>query len=155
MSAAYGGSGSAVTYEATATFDFSKSIEALDLKNFVADSTGIAFDSLELLVVPGTTQIEKTFSTLAGAETYFSAHPTISLGAIPAGQSIEIEYMLGYNSGTSAAPGDGFGFTYDLVDPPVGAAVPEPSTWAMMALGFAGLAFVGYRRSRKGAAFAV
>jgi hypothetical protein len=33
-------------------------------------------------------------------------------------------------------------------------AVPEPSTWAMMALGFAGLAFAGYRRSRKGAAFA-
>jgi hypothetical protein len=28
------------------------------------------------------------------------------------------------------------------------AAVPEPSTWAMMALGFAGLAFA-YRRTRK------
>jgi PEP-CTERM motif len=31
------------------------------------------------------------------------------------------------------------------------AAVPEPSTWAMMALGFAGLAFA-YRRARKVAA---
>lgn len=29
-------------------------------------------------------------------------------------------------------------------------AVPEPSTWAMMLLGFAGLSFVGYRHSRKG-----
>jgi len=29
------------------------------------------------------------------------------------------------------------------------AAVPEPSTWAMMVLGFAGLGFAGYRRSRK------
>jgi hypothetical protein len=28
-------------------------------------------------------------------------------------------------------------------------AVPEPSTWAMMALGFAGLGFVGCRRARK------
>ena len=27
------------------------------------------------------------------------------------------------------------------------AAVPEPSTWALMLLGFAGLGFVGYRRS--------
>jgi hypothetical protein len=27
--------------------------------------------------------------------------------------------------------------------------VPEPSTWAMMLLGFAGLGFAGYRRSRK------
>jgi hypothetical protein len=25
--------------------------------------------------------------------------------------------------------------------------VPEPSTWAMMQLGFAGLGFVGYRRT--------
>jgi hypothetical protein len=28
-------------------------------------------------------------------------------------------------------------------------AVPEPSTWAMMILGFAGIGFMGYRRSRK------
>jgi len=28
--------------------------------------------------------------------------------------------------------------------------VPEPSTWAMMLMGFAGLGFAGYRRSRKG-----
>ena len=30
--------------------------------------------------------------------------------------------------------------------------VPEPSTWAMMLIGFAGLAFAGYRRTRKIAA---
>jgi hypothetical protein len=29
------------------------------------------------------------------------------------------------------------------------AAVPEPSTWAMMLLGFAGVSFMAYRRSRK------
>jgi len=33
-------------------------------------------------------------------------------------------------------------------------AVPEPATWAMMILGFAGLAMVAYRRSRKFAAVA-
>ena len=27
-------------------------------------------------------------------------------------------------------------------------SVPEPSTWAMMLLGFAGLSFAGYRRAR-------
>jgi PEP-CTERM motif len=35
------------------------------------------------------------------------------------------------------------GFGFDLA---VGGAVPEPSTWAMMLVGFAGLGFVGYRR---------
>lgn len=32
------------------------------------------------------------------------------------------------------------------------AAIPEPSTWAMMLLGFAGLGFMGYKASRKAAA---
>jgi PEP-CTERM motif len=35
-----------------------------------------------------------------------------------------------------------------------GAVVPEPSTWAMMLAGFAGLGFVGYRASRRSAATA-
>jgi hypothetical protein len=159
MSAGYGVSGVlaarsslGVTYEATATFDFNASIGSLDLKllsdNFADTSAGVAFDSLELLVVHGTTQIEKTFSSLtgsAGAETYFAAHPTIGLGAIAAGQSVEIEYFLGYKSGASAMPGDGFGFTYQLFDPPAPGAIPESSTWALMLVGFAGLAFAGCR----------
>jgi PEP-CTERM motif-containing protein len=29
------------------------------------------------------------------------------------------------------------------------ASVPEPSTWAMMLIGFAGIGFAGYRRSRR------
>jgi PEP-CTERM motif len=33
-------------------------------------------------------------------------------------------------------------------------AVPEPSTWAMMILGFVGVGFMGYRRSRKSLAVA-
>ncbi|HEY1862318.1 MAG TPA: PEP-CTERM sorting domain-containing protein, partial [Roseiarcus sp.] len=35
-----------------------------------------------------------------------------------------------------------------------GLVVPEPSTWAMMLLGFAGLSFLGYRKVREGAAAA-
>jgi hypothetical protein len=31
-------------------------------------------------------------------------------------------------------------------------AVPEPSTWAMLLLGFAGLGLMGWRASRKAAA---
>jgi hypothetical protein len=35
-----------------------------------------------------------------------------------------------------------------FVDTGVTAAVPEPSTWAMLLLGFAGIGFAGYRRSK-------
>jgi hypothetical protein len=34
----------------------------------------------------------------------------------------------------------------------VSGAVPEPSTWAMMLIGFAGLGFIAYRRTKKSAA---
>jgi PEP-CTERM motif len=33
-------------------------------------------------------------------------------------------------------------------------ATPEPSTWAMLMLGFAGLGFAGYRAKARNAAFA-
>jgi hypothetical protein len=39
--------------------------------------------------------------------------------------------------------------TLDYVSAGVAASTPEPSTWAMMILGFAGLGFAGYRKARK------
>jgi PEP-CTERM motif len=48
-----------------------------------------------------------------------------------------------------AAPaGQVVGDSQFFVPPPP--AVPEPSTWAMMLFGFAGLAFAGYRRTNAG-----
>ena len=44
-----------------------------------------------------------------------------------------------------------------LLSPGIGdspTSVPEPSTWDMMLLGFAGLGYAGYRASRKSAALA-
>jgi hypothetical protein len=43
----------------------------------------------------------------------------------------------------------------DYVSGGVTASTPEPSTWAMMILGFAGLGFAGYRKPRKAVAIAV
>jgi hypothetical protein len=40
--------------------------------------------------------------------------------------------------------------TYGLGDFALGGAVPEPSTWAMMLIGFAGLGFAAHQRSAKG-----
>jgi hypothetical protein len=42
----------------------------------------------------------------------------------------------------------------DSITIQVGSAVPEPSTWAMMLIGFAGLGFAGYRASLKAASIA-
>jgi hypothetical protein len=158
MSAAYGGSGSAVAYEATANFDFTASKrEALDLDLLSDNPAEIGFDSLDLQVVNETTSknlASLSFTSSSAAEKFFNKGQ-VSLGLVgPGSRSIEIEYILGYNSGTSVAPGNGFSFTYDLVDPRVGAAVPEASTWAMMLVGFAGLAFAGYRAHIRGRAVA-
>jgi hypothetical protein len=38
------------------------------------------------------------------------------------------------------------------MDPIYTAAVPDPSTWAMMFLGFAGVGFMAYRRKQNGRA---
>jgi hypothetical protein len=57
-----------------------------------------------------------------------------------------------------APPGGLFGVavvtsdtTLDYVANGVAASTPEPSTWAMMILGFAGLGFADYRKARKAA----
>jgi len=42
-----------------------------------------------------------------------------------------------------------FSSTRNAFEFSLGSGVPEPSTWAMMALGFAGLGFMGWRGSRK------
>ena len=156
MSAAFSGGLLQQTYAATAVFDFTTSeSEALDLNVLSDKAVGIGFDSLELQVinlVDTTTLLRETFSSLTGsngAGTFFAPGHSISLpGEIGAGsESIAIDYSLSYWNTTSITPNASFGFTYALVDPPVPsiAAIPEPSTWAMMLVGFAGLAFAGYR----------
>ena len=43
----------------------------------------------------------------------------------------------------------GFTGQYGYAAPIIMAAVPEPSTWAMLLIGFAGIGFAAYRRSRQ------
>jgi PEP-CTERM motif len=45
--------------------------------------------------------------------------------------------------------GQGLGNGSVIIELMTGSPVPEPSTWAMMAIGFAGLGFMGWRGSRK------
>jgi probable HAF family extracellular repeat protein len=69
--------------------------------------------------------------------TEWSGGSIINLGGLPGAQFSE---PTGMNNAGQAVGSSEF-------IPP---AVPEPSTWAMMLLGFAGLAWAGYRRAKAG-----
>ncbi|MDR3468976.1 MAG: PEP-CTERM sorting domain-containing protein [Xanthobacteraceae bacterium] len=84
----------------------------------------------------------------------FSSGPVFD--SIQEGPSIQFDFP--YTSGGSVIPGNfdsiastGFNaYLFGTVTPEV-SAVPEPRTWAMLLLGFAGLGLIGVRRSRRGA----
>ena len=66
---------------------------------------------------------------------------------IPAGVT---ELYLGTVDAFAGGPHGGYAGTYnDNVGGWNVSVVPETSTWAMMLVGFAGLGFAGYRKSRK------
>jgi hypothetical protein len=77
------------------------------------------------------------------------------LGLVTADQSATISGLLFSLVGAENAGFDvdtiRFGVGAQVVVPPTG-AVPEPSTWAMMILGFAGVGFMAYRRKQNGQA---
>jgi PEP-CTERM motif len=86
--------------------------------------------------------LDTTFPSLAVAESFFR-DDVIDLGS-DLGPNIDLTF--GY---TLVADGSG-GFGFDLaIGGAVPQAVPEPSTWAMMLVGFAGLGFAGHRSTRR------
>jgi hypothetical protein len=155
MSAGYGGSGEQLTYEATADFTVPIGTPGrpgpLYLTLFDDFASGNGFDTLTLQIDIGllcpscgpdgsiTTGSEVyTFTDLSNAESFFFNNK-IDLGYAPGGVTrfVDLSYSL-----TASEPGAGFGFAYTL-------STPEPSTWAMMTLGFAGLGYAAYRRGAK------
>jgi hypothetical protein len=65
----------------------------------------------------------------------------------PVGPVTNVEF--GFGTGTFRLDGTAPPGTPDLFS----SSVPEPSTWAMMMLGFAGVGFMAYRRKRQAGAF--
>jgi hypothetical protein len=139
MSAGYGGTGEALTYEASADFNFTPAASEELYLILVSDAfSGVGFDRLELQIDAGGTLSDYVFTSLSQADMFFTDNK-LDLGGLVAGSpfDVDISYSL-----TASEPGAGFGFAYD-------SAVPEPSTWAMMLIGFAGLGLAGYRRRQK------
>jgi hypothetical protein len=79
----------------------------------------------------------------------------VSLGALGTGnQNLPGDNQWVTITGLGAFTQVSFSSTGNAFEFSLGSGVPEPSTWAMMALGFAGLGFMGWRGSRKTAAHA-
>jgi hypothetical protein len=83
-------------------------------------------------------------------------------GVIYLDAGTELDILVGgsgedYNSsGSPGYSGDGGGgsFVWDPTAIPAQPAIPEPSTWAMLLLGFAGVGWIGRRRARRAGAAA-
>ena len=63
-------------------------------------------------------------------------------------QLVTITGLAPFTTATFSSTNNAFEFS-------LGSAVPEPSTWAMMALGFAGLGYAAFRRNTKGRVLAI
>jgi hypothetical protein len=141
------GGGESLTYSASSTFDFAYRGDLLlglidDQVSGFAGGQGL--QSMEFTIeVNGVGILDRTFTSLAAAESFFGDN-VLDLGS-DFGPNFDLTF--GY---TLVADGPG-GFGFDLA---IGGAVPEPSTWAMMLVGFAGLGFAGYRSTRRQVAVA-
>jgi PEP-CTERM motif len=81
--------------------------------------------------------------TLTGAD-------LVSLGALGTGnQNLPADNQWVTITGLGAFAQASFSSTGNAFEFSLGTAVPEPSTWAMMLVGFAGLGYAGYRRARE------
>jgi hypothetical protein len=101
---------------------------------------------------------QASFTVATGPFDYASAFPvsstsdgsgTIEIDALD-GLIMDVASLrFGLGNDTSGSAAD-----LSLISVTFSAAVPEPSTWAMMILGFAGVGFMAYRRKSKPALMA-
>ena len=57
--------------------------------------------------------------------------------------------ITGFGIGATGIPEDSYIFSHVTLTEDMTSGVPEPTTWAMMVLGFAGVGLLGYRRTRR------
>lgn len=125
----YNGNGE-FTYIGSATFDGTGS-NVIHLFG----SNGSGFDAANFQIFSNGNMVDShSFNNVDFAKTFFSD------------DSIDAPWVGGIELKLTETlhDGEGFGFNYG-----VASAVPEPSTYTMMLIGFVGLGLMAYRRHRK------
>lgn len=136
MGADYSGTGQSITYQGSASFNTSGDNFFINL--FGANSIGNGFDSATFeILMNGNIVDSQSFTTLAPAEAFFS-NDFIGVSWTSGLHDIQLAFA------ETLSRGDGFGFNYG-----VASGAPEPSTYAMMLIGFVGLGLMAYRRHKK------
>ena len=133
----------------------------LPISNIVTDNTGIQlFGTLPVLTNPAPVGVGQSLTlswttakgkfTDALTEKTVVGIPNTSLTMIATG---DIAGPAGFDPAASEVTflftqgsGPGYAMSGTVTTDLTGAAVPEPSTWALALVGFAGLAAVGWRR---------
>jgi hypothetical protein len=87
------------------------------------------------------------FLAFAGANLQFNSVDTNDITNLQFVENSNSQFIIGWQTGGVSA------FIINPSSNQIGTAVPEPSTWAMMLIGFAGLGFA-FRQSRRKVSFA-
>jgi hypothetical protein len=136
------------TVDVTVTLDRAYTIPtSTDHANILLFLTGSSFPA-ENTGVDGTYIFSDAGSTVLSLPYGSTTSSQLSAYAVfwPPGNTVTFDSFtvdVNINSLGTPATLDGASFDYQLVS-----QVPEPSTWAMLLLGFAGLGFAGWRRAK-------
>jgi hypothetical protein len=117
------------------TYDVS-STPTMPLDDAYAELTGGSHGASALIALNETLSNGKTLSLTGGGTTSITFDRIDMLHAAKDQQNMASPGSAAFTSVM------GNGFSTDVI--------PEPSTWAMMLLGFVGLGFLGYRQTQKG-----
>jgi hypothetical protein len=144
MGAGYGGTGTPLTYQESASFTQNGGFFLLDLLS--DNSLGTGFDSaLFEISLNGTIVDSESFTDLASADAFFDNNLiNVDLGTGPN----DVQILFSETMGSSV--GQGFSFDYAIGS----VATPLPSTLPFFATGLGGLGLLGWRRKRKARALA-
>jgi hypothetical protein len=127
-------------YSASATFDLAYKGDLVLGLTAPLDDTPTDFQSIDFTVtLDGADVLDQSFTSLAAADAFFNDN-VLNLGAVSGVSDIVFSYDL-------VAGGAG-GYGLDLA---FAGAAPEPSTWAMMLIGFGSLGYAGARRAGRSA----